>query len=285
MEKTKSLNFSIVIPVLNEEKYLPLLLQDLAGQTTHNFEVVIVDGRSVDTTVAKAKEFKKSLHNLKIYTTEKRNVSFQRNYGASKASFPWIVFMDADNRLPDYFIEGVSYRVKLKNPDVFTCWVDVNSKLKADEVIARALNFGTELTKIAKNPAALGAMIGVTKNCFSKVGGFDESLGFGEDWDFVKRAFESGLKYEIFRDPKFQYSLRQLDRGGRLTALRRLAKVYVKFFSGMPINQEKEYPMGGRYEKTDLGFFDKVRENVKKFSKKPKFLKRIKAILDNLDSY
>ena len=50
---TKSF-FSIIIPALNEAKYLPHLLDDLSDQTFQDFEVIIVDGNSNDQTVAKA---------------------------------------------------------------------------------------------------------------------------------------------------------------------------------------------------------------------------------------
>jgi len=46
--------FSIIIPALNEEKYLPHLLDDLTKQTFRDFEVILVDGNSSDATVAKA---------------------------------------------------------------------------------------------------------------------------------------------------------------------------------------------------------------------------------------
>jgi len=53
---TKEPFFSIIIPCLNEEKSLPLLLKDLAGQTLQDFEVIVVDGQSQDKTVVKAEE-------------------------------------------------------------------------------------------------------------------------------------------------------------------------------------------------------------------------------------
>jgi len=50
--------FSIVIPTLNEEKCLPRLLDDLTQQKEKDFEVIVIDGRSDDQTVKKAKNLK-----------------------------------------------------------------------------------------------------------------------------------------------------------------------------------------------------------------------------------
>ena len=56
--------FSIIIPSLNEEKYLPLLLEDLSQQTFKSFEVIIIDGKSEDKTIELAKTFNKKLQYL-----------------------------------------------------------------------------------------------------------------------------------------------------------------------------------------------------------------------------
>ena len=81
-KNSKDLFFSIVIPSLNEEKYLPKLLEDLAAQTYSDFEVIVVDGNSKDETVKRSLEFKKSLLSLEVISSKERNVSHQRNLGA-----------------------------------------------------------------------------------------------------------------------------------------------------------------------------------------------------------
>ncbi|KKT87511.1 MAG: Cell wall biogenesis glycosyltransferase, partial [Candidatus Collierbacteria bacterium GW2011_GWD2_45_10] len=97
MTLTRKPFFSVIIPALNEEKYLPLLLADLAKQTTRDFEVIIIDGNSKDKTVAKAKLFKNKLPLLTILSSPVRNVSVQRNQGATKATGRYLLFNDADN--------------------------------------------------------------------------------------------------------------------------------------------------------------------------------------------
>ena len=118
------LTFSIVIPTLNEEKYLPLLLRDLTEQTFTKFEVIVVDGNSDDQTIKEAQKFKNKL-TLKTITVKKRQVGFQRNIGAKKTRAPWVIFMDADNRLPNYFLQGAKYQLD-KHPevDLFSFWFD-----------------------------------------------------------------------------------------------------------------------------------------------------------------
>ena len=127
--------FSIIIPTLNESKYLPHLLTDLSKQTFTQFETIIIDGQSTDNTIKTAQSFS-SLH-PHIEISKTAHVSIQRNLGATNAKSPWLVFIDADTRLPDYFFEGVAYRINQQHPDLFTCWITPDSPKKQDKILAQ----------------------------------------------------------------------------------------------------------------------------------------------------
>jgi len=87
--------FSIVIPTLNEECYLPNLLCDLSRQTCRDFEVIVVDANSEDQTNYQAQQFKERFDAFTFLASTKRNVSHQRNLGADRAVADWLIFLDA----------------------------------------------------------------------------------------------------------------------------------------------------------------------------------------------
>jgi glycosyltransferase involved in cell wall biosynthesis len=237
--------FTIIIPALNEEKYLPKLLGDLANQDFRNFEVILVDGRSEDATVKNAEGFAGRLPKLTILVSDKRNVSYQRNLGASKANGSWLIFMDADNRLPSYFLQGIKYKADLFGPDGFTCFSKVDSKKAADKLIPAFHNLGLDIGMLIENPTAYGALIGIRKAVFNKLGGFSPNVKYAEDSDLIVRLHKKGYKFKVFHDPKYVYSLRRYRRSGTLKTLRKTVELHLKNFVKLPINQEKEYPMGG----------------------------------------
>jgi len=70
--------FSIIIPCLNEEKYLPKLLEDLSNQTLQDFEVIVIDGNSEDKTIQLIEKYKDIFSTFKIIISKIRNVSVQR---------------------------------------------------------------------------------------------------------------------------------------------------------------------------------------------------------------
>lgn len=96
--------FSVIIPALNEEKFLPTLLDSLVRQTKKNFEVIVVDGKSKDQTVKVARLYSKKIAHLQVIVSSKANLPFQRNLGASKAQGDWLVFADADGKFLPYFL-------------------------------------------------------------------------------------------------------------------------------------------------------------------------------------
>lgn len=239
--------FSIIIPTLNEEKYLPLLLQDLVDQTYQDFEIIVVDGKSNDQTTAEAKNFSKSL-NISIHISPQTGVANQRNLGIKHSKGKWILFMDADNRLPIYFLDGIRYQIA-KNPkvDVFTCFISPDSSSPPAQVISRSINSLILFNELRGSAFALGAMIGV-KNSLAKNRNFDTSMSINEDMEFVRKIIDDGYNFQVFRDPTYVYSLRRLRKEGVLKMVAIESKLLLNNLSGGNNNSNFGYVMmGGDY--------------------------------------
>lgn len=261
---TKEPFFSIVIPCLNEEKSLPLLLKDLTDQTLQDFEVIVVDGQSKDKTVEKAKAFKSKLPSLTILTSKIRNVSVQRNLGAEAGKGTYLLFNDADNRLPKFFLEGIKYNQSVEPTDLFTTWCLPDSNKSSDKAVATYLNLLAETGFLLGNPGALGAMIGCRRKIFGKIGGFNPEVGFAEDTEFVRQGYRKGYSFTIIHEPRYVYSLRRFRKVGTLKLIQKYAVLNLKYMTNQRIDQKKEYPMGGEYLET--------------IKRPPEFLKNLQAV-------
>lgn len=287
---TKKPFFSIVIPTLNEEKYLPFLLNDLAKQTygRENFEVIHVDGSSEDKTREVAAKFAKKYPekgglNLHTLTTKKRNVSTQRNLGSKKAKGEWVIFMDADNRLDDYFLDGMKYQLS-KHPhcDVFTTWTKAFEPNQKNLVIMKTMNFTTELYKLIGKPGALGALIGIRKTLTKKLV-FDESQQVYEDTLFIKNVVENGYSYHVFQEPGYYYSLRRLHKEGTLRLAGKGALLSLRYLQGKEfVDQNFGYEMQGgtSYEEKTQSYIFDLRDFLKTASQKQ--LLQAKKLLQSL---
>ena len=244
--KTPAIDFSIIIPTLNEEKYLPHLLKDLAEQSypKDRFEVIVVDGNSKDGTIKEALKFASALQLVTI-SAKNANVSIQRNLGVKKATAKWVIFMDADNRIPPAFLDGIKYQLATKHhTDCFTCWIDEADYKSADKPLITMLNLLLEVfSKI--RPGAPGSLIGSKRSLAIKYP-FNHKLAMSEDHEFVGALVKSKHQFTVFHFPKYHLSLRRLESEGTLKLARIYAKAQLYLLMGRQIkNGDIDYQMGG----------------------------------------
>ena len=93
--------FSVIIPTLHEEKSIGQTLssiQDAAINSSHDIEMIIVDGGSEDRTRQIAGKY---TNNVFLY--KEPGIAKARNYGAMNASGDILVFIDADTMIPKNF--------------------------------------------------------------------------------------------------------------------------------------------------------------------------------------
>lgn len=247
MKKTKPF-FSIIIPTLNEETHLPLLLSDLATQTVVNFEVILVDGHSVDQTVPRAKEFKTKLP-LRIFLTKKHNVSYQRNLGAKHASSNIFLFMDADNRFDSNFtIQLEENYNKLHQPLVFSTLILPDQPSLKSFFIAHFANLYFTFQNRSQKPATLESMLGFDHFVFDKLGGFDVNQHWGEGGALLEKAAKAGYPLVLLKYPKYRYSLRRFQGRHTFKNLLNVVRLEISRLLGIKVNPNKVmeiYPMTG----------------------------------------
>jgi glycosyltransferase involved in cell wall biosynthesis len=277
---------SIIIPVLNEEKYLPSLLTDLSLQTYRDFEVIIVDGQSQDKTVAKANQFTHRLPRLSILFSDLRNVCHQRNLGAQMATANLLLFMDADNRLPTFFLQGLKYRLDLTNPDIFSTWIGAEDDSTNSNALATVINLYLDIQKNTTNPFTIEGMLGFKKDLFHKLKGFNPNLVVAEGNDIVKKGIKKGHRFEIYKDPTYIFSLRRLRKQGTLKTLGSIAQLELSRLLGTPLNKKNAarlYPMKGgdffNQEQINQPIFNSLVNSLKLQKQKDKLINFARSLL------
>jgi len=83
---------SVIIPTYNEELYLEKALRSVRFAD----EIIVVDSMSTDNTVAIAKKY-----NCKVLSRTFDNFSNQKNHALDYAKGEWVLFIDADERIPN----------------------------------------------------------------------------------------------------------------------------------------------------------------------------------------
>lgn len=241
----ETLFFSIVIPTLNEEKYIPRLLKTIAMQGFKKYEVFVVDGGSTDKTIAKVHQFEDKIP-LHLVNADKKNVGYQRNLGATKATGTYLIFLDADAFLPRGFFTKLSKKLLNDNPPLATTLYSPDSKKYSGELYVFLLNLGLEIAKYIEHPQALGVSLVIKRTLFKTLGGFKEKLKIAEDHELVQRAHKKGYDITIYKDPRVYLSLRRIRAEGTLTMVMRYTYAYFYCTFKGPITKELfPYEMGG----------------------------------------
>jgi len=199
---------SIVIPTYNEEKFLPFLLRSIHAQTYTDYEVIVADAFSTDRTRAIAEE-----HGARVVDGGMPGPG--RNKGAAAAKGEFILFLDADVVLPDpWFLQMTVAEFAKRNLGASTCKVAPISSKVVDHVFHQAFNYFMWVTQ-ATTPHAPGFCIFARKDVHDQIGGFDETVKFAEDHDYVNRAGKVA-KFGLLKTYKIPVSVRRFDRDGRL---------------------------------------------------------------------
>lgn len=241
--------FSVIIPTLNEEGFLPLLLRDLDRQTDHDFEVLVVDANSSDKTKESALRVKHTFP-LAFFSLEKKDVAYQRNYGAAKAQGQYLFFLDADTRITSTFIKQAKKCIQKKGL-LFIPYVLPDYENRKADVLFQVVNFAVETAILMGKPLSTGGQILIERHFFSTIGGFQTGLFMAEDHHIIQKAYAWGVRPKLVHNLKVRFSLRRMKREGRLQVLYKYFIVSAHFLlKGMVKERLFEYEMGGHLYKS-----------------------------------
>ena len=198
---------SIVVNTKNEEKNLPTLLQSIINQSYKNFEIIIVDNNSNDDTLDVAMKY-----TSKVFTKGPER-SVQKNFGASIAEGRYLLFLDADMTIDEKVLEE--------------CISKVNSDRDIKAIIIHEQSFGQSFwakCKALERNCYIGddtieAPRFFDREIYLELGGYNEIMISGEDWDLANRVKKNG--YKIGRIQKYIHH-----NEGHLSLLKTIKKKY-----------------------------------------------------------
>jgi len=213
---------SIIIPTLNEENFLSRLLESIKRQDFSEHEIIVSDAGSKDKTVELAKNY-----NVKI--VEGGLPAKGRNEGAKVAKGDLVLFLDADVVLPEDFLEKALKEFQKRNLDVASFCLDSQSRKKGENFLYNFF-YNWPIIIFEKILSHGSQAILVKKEFFEKIKGFDESIKFAEDHNFVRRIKKVG-RFGVIRSAKIISSPRRFEKDGWLLTYFRyiIAEIYMIF--------------------------------------------------------
>ena len=182
----ESLRISVIIPVLNEQENLKILIpsiQEFGGNFLQ--DLIVVDGGSVDQSIQVAESF-----GATVYRTKEASRAQQMNLGAQHASGNTLLFVHADVRMISSFAFDIQ-KARLKGFRA-GCF---RYKFDSSKLMLKINSWATRFN----GPFSGGGdqTLFISKRFFEDLGGFDPQFTIMEDFDLVRRIKSKSNFYII----------------------------------------------------------------------------------------
>ena len=213
---------SLIIPTLNEEKYLEQTILSLLSNDypSNKFEILLIDGLSKDNTLVIAQRLAKKFSNIRLMSNSKIYQSAALNIGIKESKGDFIIRADAHAIYDKNYIRStIDLLQKNEYSNVGPVQVSIGRTL-VEKAIAKAMNskigMGNAKYRLDKREVFevksvwLGAW---KKETLIKINGFNENLPISEDFDLNYRLRRSGSKIAASNSIKAMYLVRKSLKG------------------------------------------------------------------------
>lgn len=175
---------SVIVPIYNTERYLTNCLESIKNQTYADFEVLMIDDGSVDSSNEIARKFESQDSRFHLFFQKNSGVSAARNKGIELAKGEYIQFVDSDDWLEPNMIETLVRNMADYCVDISCCQYDrgkmfLGSAMEVwnQDKVLREFLIHKQINGSLVNKLFTREMIGDIR--------LDESIKYGEDALFL----------------------------------------------------------------------------------------------------
>ncbi len=201
---------SVVIPTYNRAEKVRKSVESVLAQSFTDLEVIVVDDGSSDET---EQALKRAFGDrIRYHFQPNQGVSVARNKGIEEAKGEWIAFLDSDDMWEKEKLEWQFTALDRFSPQCAACYTDVlffnHSETRTMFQLAEqsyrhedAMGVNTEVLRLLVKPGGAGMVVCLSsflarKDAVRKTGGFDPSLLYSQDSEFMFRlAMITGFCY------------------------------------------------------------------------------------------
>ena len=106
---------SVIVPVYNAERYIRQCLDSILTQDFADFELMIVDDGSTDSSLELCKDYSEKDSRIRLFHKENAGPSSARNFALTRANGEYLLFLDSDDYWLDNSCLGRLYQIALDN--------------------------------------------------------------------------------------------------------------------------------------------------------------------------
>lgn len=190
------LKYSIIIPTLNEEKLLPALLESLSNpsvKSRFDYEIIVSDNGSSDDTLKIANQYCD-----KVFCNgqeETKSIASCRSKGAKCSSGSYLIFINADVRFDvEELLSVVEKKFVPSDYVAMTCPIKCLPEQEElrDKCFSTVCNTYYYFSNLIGLGIARGECQIIRRNVYESVGGYNEKIVAGEDYELFTRLRKRG---------------------------------------------------------------------------------------------
>ena len=212
--KKKIEALSVIMSVKNGEKFLHKAIDSVLNQTFKNFEFVIINNDSSDSTQEILENFIKKDSRIKILKNFNNETLYQARIKAIKeAKYEWCALMDADDEChPQRFQKQVDFinNTEFENLAVISTYgkyINKNSTIVANFFSGpKDINQFKNIFSNNDSFAIIDPSSIIKKDIFFKIGGYLEN-NIAADLDFYYKIAEAGYLIQTIASPLYYYRI------------------------------------------------------------------------------
>lgn len=219
---------SIIIPIYNVEEYLIEALESICNQTLVDFEAILIDDGSTDSSLDIAREYVNRDKRLKLICQSNKGPGKARNKGLSIASGEYIVFMDSDDVLPLDSLEIRYNLIKRTEADIVIGGTLIYNGEKKWPINTHFSSEGfKDIDKNEDLVLSLGPGNKIFRKEILKDIVFPTDIKYGEDQVFIINTYIKSKKIFKTNDIIYYYRKRNNEKAISLTDLENKNPNYV----------------------------------------------------------
>lgn len=218
---------SIIVPVFNKEKYIDNCIQSILSQTFKDFELILVNDGSTDSSGFKCDCYKNMDNRIIVFHQENQGVSSARNKGISIATGDYIGFVDADDTIDVNMYETLIDNATSNNADIAICRLNTSEKptIHLNRKNVEVFNRNEGLSAFFKGELDYGAYNKIYKKTIVKNLQFEGRMF--EDVFYTFRALLLSNKAVLNQNKMYNYFIRDNSVSISKFSLKYLDLVYV----------------------------------------------------------
>lgn len=210
------MRYSLIAPTFSRPDEVYEFLESLTHQQYSDFEVIIADGSPHDDVKPVVNPFMGKLNLIYIYE-KYLPVSDARNRAAEVANGDWLIFLDSDCIIPEYYLQRVDKFIELNKVELFGGPDKAHESFTpTQKAISYAMTSILTTGGIRGKEKHVGVFhprgfnMGIKKQAFLEVNGYATDFRCGEDIELSMRLLEKGKKSALIPEA-FVYHKRRTD--------------------------------------------------------------------------